>query len=100
VQTVYVSVDPERDTPERMGAYLSHYSIPVVGLTGTPAEVDSVAGDFGVYHKKSDEPTAAGYLIDHSTMVYLIGPSGNLRFLFRNDHTVAVMAALVKKALG
>ena len=100
VQTVYVSVDPERDTVEKMKAYLSYYTLPVVGLTGTVDEVASVAGDFGAYYSKSEEETSAGYLVDHTTMVYMIGPDGTLRYLSHPEDASEVMAALIRKVLA
>ena len=100
VQTVYVSVDPERDTVEKIKAYLSYYTLPVVGLTGTVEEVASVAADFGAYYSKSEEETAAGYLVDHTTMVYMIGPDGALRYLSHPEDTPEVMAGLIRKVLA
>lgn len=100
VQTVFVSVDPERDTVEKMREYLSYYTLPVVGLTGTVEEVASVAGDFGVYYARSETETAAGYLIDHTTLVYMIGPDGTLRYLSHPEDTPEVLAALVRKVFS
>ena len=100
VQTVFVSVDPERDTVEKMKEYLSYYTLPVVGLTGTAAEVASVTGDFGVYYGKSETETAAGYLVDHTTLVYMIDPSGMLRYLSHPEDTPEVLAGLVRKVLA
>jgi protein SCO1/2 len=100
VQTVYVSVDPERDTVEKMKEYLSYYTLPVVGLTGTVEEVGEVAGDFGVYHSKSEEETAVGYLVDHTTLVYLLDPDGTLRYLSHPEDSPEVLVGLVRKVLG
>ncbi len=100
VQTVYVSVDPERDTVEKIKTYLSYYTLPVVGLTGTVEEVASVAGDFGVYHSRSEEETAAGYLIDHTTLLYMIGPDGTLRYLSHPEDSPEVIAALIRQVLA
>ena len=100
VQTVFVSVDPERDTVEKMKEYLSYYTLPVVGLTGTVAELASVAGDFGVYYGKSETETAAGYLVDHTTLVYMIDPGGMLRYLSHPEDLPEVLAGLVLKVLA
>lgn len=100
VQTVFVSVDPERDTVEKMKEYLSYYTLPVVGLTGTAAEVASVAGDFGVYYGKSETETAAGYLVDHTTLVFMIDPDGTLRYLSHPEDSPEVLAGLVQKVLA
>jgi protein SCO1/2 len=100
VQTVYVSVDPERDTAEKLKKYLSYYTLPVVGLTGTVEEIGSVAGDFGVYHSRSEEETAAGYLIDHTTLVYMIDSEGTLRYLSHPEDSPEVLVGLVRKVLA
>jgi len=100
VQTVYVSVDPDRDTVETIREYLSYYSHPVVGLTGTFQEIKDVAGDFGVFYSKSEEETEAGYLVDHTTLVYLIDGKGKLRYLSHPEDEPEVLAALARKVLG
>jgi protein SCO1/2 len=100
VRTVYVTVDPERDTVEKMKEYLSYYTLPVVGLTGTVEEIASVAGDFGVYHSRSEEETAAGYLIDHTTLVYMIDSDGTLRYLSHPEDSPEVLVGLVRKVLA
>ncbi len=100
VRTVFVSVDPERDTVEKMKEYLSYYTLPVVGLTGTAAELASVAGDFGVYYGKSETETAAWYLLDHTTLVYMIDPDGMLRYLSHPEDSPEVLAELVLKVLA
>lgn len=99
LQTVYVTVDPERDTPEKLKEYLGHYTLPVVGLTGTPEEVKSVAADFGVYYEKAEQDTAVGYLVDHTTLIYLIDPDGKLRYLSQPGDSAEVLAGLVKEIL-
>ncbi len=100
VQTVYVSVDPERDTVEKVREYLSYYDLPVVGLIGTVEEIKDVADDFGVYYSKSEEETALGYLVDHTTLVYMIDPNGTLRYLSHPDDSPEVLAALVRMVLA
>ncbi|HAA74237.1 TPA: SCO family protein [Candidatus Latescibacteria bacterium] len=100
VQTLYVSIDPERDTVEKVREYLSYYDLPVVGLTGTVEEINDVADDFGVYYSKSEEETALGYLVDHTTLVYMIDPNGTLRYLSHPDDSPEVLAALVRKVLA
>ena len=100
VQIIYVSIDPERDTVEKLKEYLSYYTLPVVGLTGTVDEIGSVARDFGVYHSWSEEETAAGYLIDHTTLVYMIDSEGMLRYLSHPEDSPEVLVGLVQKVLA
>ncbi|MBO9707276.1 MAG: SCO family protein [Caulobacter sp.] len=73
---VFVSIDPDRDTPEQLKAYLSADYLPrnTLGLTGTPAQVAAAAKAYRVYYKKAGE--GPGYTMDHSTVVYLVDPKG------------------------
>jgi protein SCO1 len=68
---VFVTVDPERDTPKLMHAYLSSFDKHIRGFTGTPAQIAKIAGEYRVYYKKV--PTSDGsYEMDHSSMIYLM----------------------------
>lgn len=93
VQVMMVTIDPERDTPARLAAYMSHFNPAFLGLTGTPREVAAVASGYGIYYKK-DEPNARGeYLIDHTSMVMVIDPTGRVRLLFPFGTTVEEMTS-------
>lgn len=76
LQVVFVSVDPGRDTPQAMKAYLSNDAFPkgVIGLTGTPEQVAAAAKAYRVFHEKSGE--GPGYVINHSTAAYLMDRKG------------------------
>ena len=100
VRTVYVSVDPERDTVDTMREYLSYYTLSVVGLTGSAEEIKSVAADFGVYYSKSEEETAVGYLVDHTTLVYVIDQEGTLRYLSHPEDSSELLAGVARKILA
>lgn len=72
---VFVTVDPERDTPQLMHAYLSSFDKHIRGFTGTPEQIAKIAGQYRVSYKRI--PTEdGGYVIDHSSIVYLMGPDG------------------------
>jgi protein SCO1/2 len=79
LQVVFVSVDPERDTPAALKAYLSSEAMPksVVGLTGSPAQVATIAKAYHVFYEKAGE--GPSYSINHSTAAYLMGPDGRFR---------------------
>ncbi len=72
---LFVSVDPERDTPEEMKTYLSLFETPVIGLTGTPAQIEQVKKQFGIYSRKVEQP-GGGYSVDHSAAVILLDKNG------------------------
>ncbi|MBN2387932.1 MAG: SCO family protein [Anaerolineales bacterium] len=79
VQVVFVTVDPERDTPERIQNYVSAFDPSFVGLSGDLAELEAVWEAYGVFREIDDTTfTAAGYLVTHSARTYLIDPDGNL----------------------
>ncbi|NJN54295.1 MAG: SCO family protein [Anaerolineae bacterium] len=83
VRVVFVSVDPERDTPDILQRYLAHFGADFKGLSGTAAEVAAAAEPYGVRYEKSAETgSAAGYQMSHTAYVYLIDPEFNLRVTF------------------
>ncbi len=82
VQVLFVSVDPERDTVERLGAYLQYFDPNFIGLTGPLAEIEAIANRFGVFFQKNVVDSAADYLIDHTSAVLLLDADGKLRLMF------------------
>lgn len=77
ITPVFISLDPERDTPAQLAQYVVSFHPRLVGLTGTPAEVDAAARAWRVYYRKTrDEKSSAPYTIDHSALIYLMGPDG------------------------
>ncbi len=82
---VFITVDPERDTRERLGAYVTNFDPSFVGLTGTMNELEVVWKNYGVYRAKREGGTALGYLVDHSSRIYLVDPRGNLRVTYTDD---------------
>ena len=85
VQVVMVSVDPERDTPERVGEYAARFHPSFVGLTGSREEVERVATDFGIYAGAGEETAEGEYLVNHSATVTVLGPGGRVRMLWPYD---------------
>lgn len=96
---VFITVDPERDTPEVMKEYISSFSAPITGLTGTPAEIAQVAKDYRIYYAK--HPTKDGdYEMDHSALIYIMDPQGRFTASLTPDDTGDQMAARLKKLLS
>jgi len=77
VQPLFITVDPERDTVDQMAEYVSHFDDDLVGLTGSLEETARVARAYRVYYKKVDDPSASDYLMDHTSILYLMGPNGD-----------------------
>ena len=76
IQPLFVTVDPERDTPEVVGEFTRAFSPRLLGLTGTSEQVAAAAKTFGVYAARGTEQPGGGYLMDHSRVTYLFGPEG------------------------
>lgn len=99
LQVVFISVDPERDTPEQIKTYLSNEVFPkgTIGLTGTPEQVAAAAKAYRVYFKKNGE--GEDYLVDHSTAIYLMNPKGQFETVLRHDAPPAELAQQIAKAI-
>lgn len=76
VVPIFISIDPERDTPEVVGQFANAFSDKLVGLTGTQEQVDKAADAFVVYRKKGAVNEEGGYLMGHSNLAYLMGRDG------------------------
>ncbi len=85
VMFALVTVDPERDTPERLKEYLSQFDPSFVGLTGSLADLEPVWKSYGVYREKQTGEGAAGYLMDHTARIYAVDARGNLRLTYTMD---------------
>lgn len=99
LQTVFISVDPERDTPEQLKTYLSLDAFPdgVVGLTGAPEQIEQVAKAYYVYYRKSGE--GPDYTVDHSTAAYLMDPQGRFNRVLAYGLSPDEMARLIRTAM-
>jgi protein SCO1/2 len=83
IRVVFVTVDPERDTPENIQKYVSIFNPSFVGLSGSMEELAPVWKDYGVYREVEQvSSSATGYLVNHTARVYLIDPDGNLRLSY------------------
>jgi len=82
VQPVFVSVDPDRDTPERLKAYLNNLDGRILGITGETALIDEIVTQYGVFYQKRTISESGNYLIDHTATSYLIDPEGYLRVVY------------------
>ncbi|MXO49207.1 SCO family protein [Erythrobacter vulgaris] len=97
VQPLFVSVDPERDTPEVLTEFTDAFHPRLIGMTGTKEQLDDAANAFAVYYSRGEETEAGGYLMDHSNVTYLFGPEGEpLAMLPTQEGPEAVAAELAK----
>ena len=100
LQTVFITVDPERDTPEALKTYLSSEGFPegVIGLTGTPEQVDVAAKAYRAIYQKVGEGDA--YTMNHSLTVYLMGPDGQFRSAIAHDLGPQRSAELIERVMA
>jgi len=79
VQVLFVTVDPERDTPEVLGAYVTAFNTDFLGLTGTPEQIAKVAREFKVIYQKAEGSQPGSYSVDHSAGTFVFDEQGRLR---------------------
>jgi protein SCO1/2 len=100
VQALFVSVDPERDTLPRLKEYVEHFGLNAVAVTGSKEQLDPLVKQYAAYYEKQASDSAMGYLVDHTSRLYLIGPDGRIRYLFRYGEDAKTIAAGVRQVLA
>lgn len=100
LQGLFVSVDPERDTPELMKAYMASFDPSFLALHADAGTLKALATDFKVYYKKVDGKTPTSYTMDHSAGSYVYDPKGRLRLYHRYGSGAAALAADLKILLA
>ncbi|HEY4028704.1 MAG TPA: SCO family protein [Caulobacteraceae bacterium] len=100
LQVVFISVDPDRDTPAQMKTYLSTPAFPrgAIGLTGTPAQVAAAAKAYRVYYQKDGK--GEGYSVAHSSIVYLMNPEGKFASALTESQTPSEVATQIGDAMA
>jgi protein SCO1/2 len=91
VKPVFISIDPERDTPEALAAFVGNLHPQMVGLTGTPEQVRAASQAYRTFYQKQDTDDEF-YLMDHSTFSYLVLPGHGFVEFFRRETTPEAMA--------
>lgn len=101
VQMLLLSIDPERDTPEKLKSYVQYFDPRFIGATGPNSELDKLGRAMSFVYTKVPGATPATYTMDHSTALMLVNPEGQLAGFFtppfRHDAIAADLAALIKK---
>jgi protein SCO1 len=88
VQVVFVTVDPDRDTPERTQEYVNHFNNGFIGLSGTEEQLAKTWNDYGVFREIVEGTSALGYIVNHTARVTLVDADGNIRISFGFDTPV------------
>lgn len=97
---LFITVDPERDTTERLATYVSHFDAELLGLTGSAQQIAIAAKAFGAAYERGDAVTGGGYLMGHSGFGYLIAPGGALHSVFPTGTPADEIAASVRTLLA
>jgi protein SCO1/2 len=101
VQPIFITVDPKRDTPAVIKQYAANFSPKLVGLTGSPEQIAKVAKEYRVYYAEHRTgPTPNDYSMDHSSIIYLMGPDGQFIQPIPADDNAATIASDIKKAVS
>ena len=100
VQLIFITVDPERDTPEHLKPYMSLFHPRFIGLTGDRAAVQSAARAYRVYYQKVEMIDRSGYTVDHSAFIYLMGRNGEYLGFFPPGTSAEQIASDIRGRLS
>ena len=100
VQPIFITIDPERDTVKQMADYVQHFHDKLVGLTGTADEIAKVAKAYRVYYARVEDASASDYLMDHSSILYLMDREGRFVTHFNYGTDAKALAESLAKHLG
>ena len=99
VRPVFITVDPERDTPETLKAYVTSFDAPILALTGTADQVATAAKGYRVYYAKHPE-AGDDYSMDHSSVIYVMDPEGRFTASFTHESAPEQISERLKKLIG
>lgn len=100
VQPLFVTIDPERDTAERLADYMAHFHPRLIGLTGSEEEIAEVADAYRVWYEKVQEGDSADYVMDHTSIIYLMGPDGEFVQHFSFGISAETLAEALRSAVN
>lgn len=99
LQTIFVTIDPERDTAPVLKQYLSHFDAEIIGLTGSKQQLKKMADAYLVYYARNPDSDPDFYLMDHSAYVYVMDKNGNFIRHFPHHESAEKMAAIISNLL-
>jgi len=99
VQVLMVTLDPERDTPEKLAEYLAYFHPSFIGLTGSEDEIIAASAPLGIFYERHEGTVSSGYLIDHTATVIVLDRHGRLRLVFPFDTAGEDIAADLRHLL-
>lgn len=96
VQALFISVDPERDTPDKIRRFTRYFHTSMLGLSGSKQDIDKVAKQYASAYRKVETDSEIGYLVDHSSAIYLVNRQGLLAELLPGNSEVDIMVSKLK----
>ena len=99
VQMLFVTVDPERDTPEVLAGYVTAFNPGIIGLTGSLEQIDAVAREFKIFYQKSEGSRPGMYSVDHSAGTFIFDTQGRLRLYVRYGQDSEAIASDIERLL-
>ena len=99
LQSIFITVDPERDTPEMLKAYMANFDPSFLALVGNAEQTAALAKEFKIYYKKAEGKTPTSYTMDHSAGSYIYDTQGRLRVYYRYGSGAEALAHDVKQLL-
>lgn len=99
VQPLFITLDPERDTPKHLAAYVPNFHPRFVGLSGTPAAIRRAADGYKVYYQKVASPGQVGYSVDHTAFIYLMDRKGQYLGFFPPGTSAERMVEIIRQHL-
>lgn len=99
MEVLFISLDPERDTPEALERYMSNFHRKIRPLTGSPKDIEAAAKAYRVFYRKVKPENATDYVIDHSSIIYLMSPKGVLVRHFNHETPVQTLVHEIRQAL-
>ncbi len=100
IAPIFITIDPQRDTPAALAEYVKLLDERLIGLTGSAEQITAVARAYRVFHARANSKDAGEYLMDHSSFIYLVGPDGLSRGLFRHGMKAQELADALKTRLS
>lgn len=100
VQVLFVTVDPERDTPDILAAYVTAFNSDFIGLTGSPEQIAAVAREFKIVYQKVEGSSPGIYSVDHSAGTFVFDTQGRLRLYVRYGQDSDAIASDITRLLG
>ncbi len=97
IQTVFVTVDPDRDTTERLAEYMGYFNRDFIGLGGTPEQINSLASQIGIVYLYGSPGEDGDYLVDHSSSVFLLDPEARLVSIFSAPQDIETLISRFSK---